>query len=140
MDTMKLENRRVAVEPERVSRNGRRFFSEAHKRAVVAKCLVPGASVSAIALAHGFNTNLVRKWISNHPSRGVLGRPGGTLVPVSLLEAPAKPTRRAAAGKRAPGTEGGWIEVEIGAARVILRGHVDAAQLRGLFDALGVWR
>ena len=37
---MKIENRRVAVEPLRVSRNGRRFFSEAHKRAVVERCLV----------------------------------------------------------------------------------------------------
>jgi len=139
---MKHENRRVAVEPERVSRNGRRFFSEAHKRSVVEKCLVPGASVSAVALAHGFNTNLVRKWISNHQSRGVLGRPAGTLVPVGVLEAPAKPMRRSrrAAGKRAPEAVGGWIEIEIGAARVIVRGHVEAGQLRGVLEALGAWR
>ena len=137
---MKLENRRVPVEPERVSRNGRRFFSEAHKRAVVEKCLVPGASVSAIALAHGFNTNLVRKWISNHQSRRIPGRPTGTLVPVSLLEASAKPTRRRAAGKRVAEAASGWIELEIGAVRVILRGHVDAGELRAVFDALGVWR
>jgi transposase len=139
---MKLESRRVPVKPERVSRNGRRFFSEAHKRAVVEKCLVPGASVSAVALAHGFNTNLVRKWISNYPSRRILGQPAGTLVPVGVLEAPAKPMRRSrrAAGKRAAEAASGWIELEIGAVRVIVRGKVDAAQLRGVFDALGVWR
>jgi transposase len=109
---------------------------------VVEKCLVPGASVSAVALAHGFNTNLVRKWISNHRSRRIPGQPTGTLVPVGVLEAPAKPMRRSrrAAGKRATEAVSGWIELEIGAVRVILRGKVDAAQLRGVFDALGVWR
>ena len=33
------------------------------KAAIVAECLVPGASVAAVALAHGVNANLVRKWI-----------------------------------------------------------------------------
>ena len=31
---MRSENHRVAVEPVRVSRNGKRFFSEAHKRMI----------------------------------------------------------------------------------------------------------
>lgn len=33
------------------------------KAAIVAECLAPGASVAAVALAHGVNANLVRKWI-----------------------------------------------------------------------------
>ena len=33
------------------------------KAAIVAACLAPGASVAAVALAHGVNANLVRKWI-----------------------------------------------------------------------------
>ena len=78
---MKPENRRVPVEPLRVSRNGKRFFSEAHKRAVVEKCLVPGASVSAVALAHGFNTNLVRKWIVKHQAARALPEPPGPSCP-----------------------------------------------------------
>jgi transposase-like protein len=89
---MKRENRRVPVEPLRVSRNGKRFFSETHKQAVVEKCLVPGASVSAVALAHGFNTNLVRKWIVKHQASRALIRRAGTLLPVSVIEAPAKST------------------------------------------------
>ncbi len=139
---MKPENRRVPVEPLRVSRNGKRFFSEAHKRAVVEKCLVPGASVSAVALAHGFNTNLVRKWIVKHQAARALARTTGTLVPVSVIEAPATSTRTSTrgAGKRAPELASGWIEIEIGAARVILRGKVEAGQLRLVLDALGAWR
>jgi transposase len=139
---MKLESRRVPIEPERVSRNGRRFFSEAHKRAVVEECLVPGASVSAVALAHGFNTNLVRKWIANYQSRQALGGCAGTLVPVSVIEARAKSTRRSrrVAGKRAPELTSGWIEIEIGAVRVVVRGKVDFGELRVVLEALGAWR
>lgn len=142
MDTVKPENRRVPVEPLRVSRNGRRFFSEAHKHAVVEKCLVPGASVSAVAMAHGFNTNLVRKWIVKHQAARALARTAGPLVPVSVIDAPAGSTRalRRGAGKHAPELAGGWIEIEIGAARVIVRGRVEAGQLRLVLDALGAWR
>lgn len=139
---MKQENRRVPVEPLRVSRNGKRFFSESHKRAVVEKCLVPGASVSAVALAHGFNTNLVRKWIAKHQASRALARSAGALLPVSVIEVPKRSTQtaRRGAGKRTPEPAGGWIEIEIGAARVIVRGHVEAGQLRVVLDALGMWR
>ncbi len=34
------------------------------KRRIVELCLTPGASVAGIALAHGVNANLVRKWIA----------------------------------------------------------------------------
>src|SRR4249920_2522334 len=96
VDTMKPENRRVPVEPLRVSRNGKRFFSETHKRAVVEKCLVPGASVSAVSLAHGFNTNLVRKWIRRYQAQQAAG--AGKLVPVTVREArEIAPSRRARA-------------------------------------------
>jgi transposase len=139
---MKRENRRVPVEPLRVSRNGRRFFSEAHKHAVVEKCLVPGASVSAVALAHGFNTNLVRKWIIKHQAGRAIARSAGALLPVSVIEPPAITTRisKRGAGKRAPERASGWIEIEIGAARLIVRGQVEVAQLRLVLDALGAWR
>ncbi len=46
---MGVESARVPIEPERVTRNGRRFFSEEHKRAVVERCLAAGASVVATA-------------------------------------------------------------------------------------------
>ena len=69
-------------------------------------------------------------------------RSAGTLLPVSVIEARAKSARssRRTADKRAPERASGWIEIEIGAARVIVRGKVDAGQLRLVLDALGVWR
>ena len=41
----------------------RRAYSTEFKAAVLAACQQPGASVAAVALAHGLNVNLVRKWL-----------------------------------------------------------------------------
>lgn len=126
----------------RVSRNGKRFFSEDHKRAIVEKCLVPGASVSAVALAHGFNTNLVRNWISKHQAREGRPRPGMQLVPVTVIEADSEPASRVEPMRPAVSSAFplGSIEIEIGGARVKVLGHVDAEQLRVVLEALRGWR
>jgi transposase len=41
----------------------RRVHAAEIKSKVLAECRRPGASVSAVALAHGLNANLVRKWL-----------------------------------------------------------------------------
>ncbi|RUX99249.1 IS66 family insertion sequence hypothetical protein [Mesorhizobium sp. M2A.F.Ca.ET.040.01.1.1] len=46
-----------------VGRDGRRRYDPASKDRLVAACLEPGVSVSRLALDHGVNANLVRKWI-----------------------------------------------------------------------------
>lgn len=46
-----------------VGRNGRRRFEPASKDRLVAACREPGVSVSRLALEHGINANLLRKWI-----------------------------------------------------------------------------
>lgn len=43
-------------------RRKRRSYSKAFKRRVIAKTLVPGASVAAVALHHGLNANMVFMW------------------------------------------------------------------------------
>ena len=42
---------------------GRRWYTSQFKGEIVARCLQPGASVSGIAVEHGLNPNMVRKWI-----------------------------------------------------------------------------
>ena len=132
---MGLESSRARVAPLRTTRNGRRYFSAEHKRAVVERCLVPGASVAAVSLEHGFNANLVRRWIRVHQARQTQG--AGKLLPVTVSEAreaaPARRTQTRSANGRA--TEG-VIEIELGAAKLTLRGPVDAGQLRLVLDAL----
>jgi transposase len=49
----------------------RRKHSAELKARVLSECQKPGASIAAVALAHGLNANLVRKWLVG---RG-LGRP-----------------------------------------------------------------
>ena len=62
----------------------RRRHSDELKAKVVAACDEPGASISGVALAHGLNTNLVRKWRS---ARGALV--GGTAItPATASKAP----------------------------------------------------
>jgi len=45
----------------------RRTYSKQFKAEVAAQCLMPGASVSAIALSHGINANVIRKWLPPGP-------------------------------------------------------------------------
>jgi len=47
-------------------RDGRRRFDPRAKRELVQACLQPGVSVAGLALQHGVNANLLRKWISRH--------------------------------------------------------------------------
>jgi transposase len=47
----------------------RRRHSSELKAKVLAACAEPGASISGIALAHGLNANLVRKWRSGRGTK-----------------------------------------------------------------------
>lgn len=44
-------------------RSQRRMHGAEFKAQILAECQEPGASVAAVALAHGLNVNLVRKWL-----------------------------------------------------------------------------
>jgi len=77
-----------------VKRKRRRYSEEFRARVVVA-CRQPGVSVAAVALAHGLNANLVRRWIKESAARlPVPRRPMTppvveplTVVPVSIESA-----------------------------------------------------
>ena len=47
----------------------RRRHSTEFKSKVLAACAEPGASISRVALAHGLNANLVRKWRSGRGTK-----------------------------------------------------------------------
>lgn len=47
----------------------RRRHSDEFKAKVLAACKEPGVSIAGVALAHGLNTNLVRKWRSGRGCR-----------------------------------------------------------------------
>lgn len=45
---------------------GRRRHSVEFKQRVVQACRQPGVSVAAVALSHGLNANLLRRWVVQH--------------------------------------------------------------------------
>src|SRR5579871_518064 len=129
---MTAEQTMTAVEPLKVTSHGHRFFSEEYKRTVVEKCLVPGASLSAVALAHGFNANLLRKWVDRYGRRLVRGK-SSKLLPVKVEGKPVRKRRayrrRSVEARAVRAVMPSAIELEMGSAKLTLRGDVDRAQL-----------
>jgi transposase len=114
-------------------RRRRRDHSPELKRELVARSLVPGASVAAIALEAGINANLLFTWRRAHMQalKGATSPAEAVLLPVEVqsTQAPAvASTGRASAA--------GAIEVELNGARVRLRGMPDEAALRCVLQAL----
>ena len=117
--------------------NTKRRHSAAFKRKILELAEQPGASVAAVALEHGVNANLVFKWrrarLDRKRAPRVTHQP--LLLPVtvdpqeSFLTVPATGPDRSV-------RDAGVIEVEIGGARVVLRGTVDPANVRCVLMAL----
>ena len=53
-----------------IGRRRRRTFDPTFKAEVVAACQHPGVSVAAVALNHGLNANLLRRWVTEHERYG----------------------------------------------------------------------
>jgi transposase len=67
------------LEIRKVTARGRRVYSGESKARLVAASLRPGVSVARLALDHGLNANLLRRWIKIH----LAGRsPSGGGMPV----------------------------------------------------------
>lgn len=99
-------------------RDGRRRFDPQAKRALIEASLRPGVSVARLALDHGINANLLRKWISRHKqAQGAAPITVGTqssgpaFVPVLAVRAPEA---RSALRVRAKLPNG--VEVDLGEA------------------------
>ena len=117
----------------------RRKHDEAFKRELVERSLQPGASVAAIAQDNAINANLLFNWRRLHLRRGgstiATTSPAPTLLPVTVEEQHVTTAcKPAAAPSRAPS---GVIEIDIGIARVRVRGVVDEATVRWVLQALG---
>jgi transposase len=117
-----------------VLRNGKRMYVHEFKLSLVRCCKQPGVSVSAVALEHGINANLLRKWIDKHAGE-VGAREEPTLLPVQVVSSGASASASCMPSDRI-GTTTGTIEIELAGARVRLRGAVDEASVRSVLAAL----
>jgi transposase len=133
--------------PRNLLKATKRRHSAAFKRKLVKLTEEAGASVAAIALAHGINANLLFKWRRAQFSRPARLKPvtQAVLLPVTMdplppasaiidlpMPMPAPAVR--ASPVRVPAA--GVIEIEVGGARVRLRGSVDPASVRCVLQAL----
>jgi transposase len=64
-----------------MGRRRRRRHSAEFKASVIEQCLKPGVSIAAVALAHGLNANMLRKWVIDSEHK--------ILAPASTAAAPA---------------------------------------------------
>jgi transposase len=118
-------------------RSQRRVHGAEFKAQVLAECQQPGASVAAVALAHGLNVNLLRKWLVGRgikrtglaAPRTVTRKPAGVDPSVSSLQfipveiAPAPMVASAAGPEQAEASTAVEIHVELtrGATQLCVR-------------------
>jgi transposase len=119
----------------------KRRHSTAFKRKLVGLTNQSGASVAAIALEHGVNANLVFKWRRQQLGVPTTAKPvrSAVLLPVTIDPLPpigmtSNPTPGVVNTTRSAGI--GVIEIELGGARVRLRGAVDQASVRCVLQTL----
>ena len=98
-----------------------RRWDPQEKAKITAESFAPGATISGVARRHGVSLGLLHYW-----RRRV--RDGGGLEPISLVPLTLEDSAVAVARSE--------LEIELGGARVHVRGAVDGGVLRTVFDAL----
>jgi transposase len=66
VDTYARDRLRVSLGSDGMRRDGRRRYDDDSKLTLVKACLRPGVSLAGMALKHGVNANLLRKWVVGH--------------------------------------------------------------------------
>ncbi|MCZ8107000.1 MAG: transposase [Burkholderiales bacterium] len=130
----KVRNSKRAVDEAQAWRHGpRRYFPIEQKLAIVAECSVAGATLSSVALKHGLNANMVRKWVVRHRA--------GTLAAGSVPRPSMIPVVIPAAGQATLGERDASpreVRVEIETPRGVMRvsGCVDEPILSALIFSM----
>jgi transposase len=122
-------------------RDGRYVYSRQAKHELVEACLRPGVSVAGMALAHGVNTNLLRKWITRYRGKQEIASRAQAaalsavaLLPVTTIDE-SPPAKRPVVRQERVRTDS-CIEIVLCEATVRLRGRVDVQQLREVLDCV----
>lgn len=145
-----LEMVHTMTTAEGVTGTARRQHDRPFKAELVRRCLVPGASVAAVALGGGINANLLFKWRRDHlratrssyapsassvlvPVHRAPGGGGGDGLQSLMVPSTSIPT---AVSAQRVARSTGVIELDIAGAQLRLRGPVDEASLRSVLRAL----
>lgn len=95
-------------------RRKRRNHSPEFKASMVAACQQPGVSMAAVALAHGLNANVLRRWVVQSEGAGSTPTSGGANVPAPAFMALSLPPRAAV-------RQDGDIRIELNHGAVVIK-------------------
>jgi transposase-like protein len=126
-----MSERAIDVVPSLVrgqKRDGRCIYDRRAKQELVRRCQQPGVSVAAMALAHGLNANLLRKWITMASRRRDPSAPAASIL-LSVTTTPESFTA-------APPSNDGYLEVVLPVGTIRLHGRVSVDALRMAIDCL----
>ena len=125
--------------------SNRRVHRAEFKAQVLAECRQPGASVAAVAIAHGLNPNVVRKWLSGQNLKRMSAAMPATSLRVQPLQfVPVELARSEHRLANIPASQPDIrIEIERGGLCLKLQcaaaaGPAYAALLRALADTMAV--
>jgi transposase-like protein len=132
-DAKSRNSKRADDEAQAWRRRPRRHLPIEQKFAIVAECSVPGATLSSVALKHGLNANMVRKWVVRHRA-GTLAVGSVPRPPMIQVVLPAATQARPVDGEALPRE----VRVEIETPRGVMRvsGGVDEPMLSALVAAM----
>jgi transposase len=113
--------------------DGRSVYDKAAKRELVRRVLQPGTSLARMAMEHGVNANLLRKWVielsGTRPPRRLRtvmpALPSASLLPVKTTSAAATAI-----------TGEGYLEFILAGVAIRVHGRVDAHTLSTALDCL----
>jgi len=135
---MKIADAKISVPRAAPQTNrSRRTYAQHFKQEIVAQCLIPGASVSAIALSHGINANVIRKWLPRREPETAAAL--ATMLPVTVEPVAQEVTRKAPA-QVTLGAARPAIELSLAGATVRLPAGFDPAELRSIVQILAALR
>lgn len=107
----------TVIGPRRMNRK----WSPKQKAKITAESFEPGANITAIARRYDVGVGLLHYWRRRVRDRG--GLENISFVPLAVEDGTPPPVRSE-------------LEIELGGARVHVRGNIDQAMLRTVFDAL----
>ena len=114
--------------------NGRTVYHAEAKRELVRRCLQPGVSLAATAVAHGLNPNLLRKWVVLQTGKPRAVARESRLLAVTALPSPPTATVSSPVPTTSPGQ---WkLELVVPGGTIRIRGRIDAESLRTVLDCL----
>ena len=113
-------------------RGGRCLYDKSAKEELVRRCLQPGVSVAAMALAHGVNANLVRRWIM----LTVRERGSEQPAPVKLLPVLTTTESSTTVPRQVTPPSDNAIEILLPSGTIRVRGAVEPSALAAVIDCL----